>query len=105
MTWKIFWVLLTGIRITDFQMLHKMSDTIKYLLGILKIHWTSCIMATFDIHKYCFFQINTYFINKPCIISFYFFFIPSNAKNLIRHMQEGPHKRRIKYITIIDKMR
>ena len=33
-----------GIKITDFQMPDKPSDTIKYLLDILKIHQTSCLV-------------------------------------------------------------
>ena len=40
---KYFWKndLETGIKITDFQTPDKTSDTIKYLLDILKIHRTS----------------------------------------------------------------
>ena len=96
----------TGIEITDSQMSDKTSDIIKYLLDILKIYLTSCprvwvnefkcpqpvylpkyIMATFDVHKYSFCEINTYSLNKPCIIFFYFFFIPSTAKSLIKCTQ------------------
>ena len=57
----------TRVEITDFQTLDKTSDTIKYLPAILKMHGTSCIMATFDVHKYSFWEINTPCINKPCI--------------------------------------
>ena len=88
-----FWIILnmqkwlcafTGIEITDFQMSDKTSNTIRYLLDILKIHQTSCqhvwvlefkhpqlffllqcIMSTFDMHKYSFCEFNTY-----CIIIF-----------------------------------
>ena len=35
-------VSLPGIEITDFQMPDKMSDSIKHLPDILKIHQTSC---------------------------------------------------------------
>ena len=92
---------LAWIEITDFQLSGKMCDTMKYLLHILKIierHvWfhefelpqlvflLKCIIATFDVYKYSFCEINTYCINKQCIIFFYFFFIPSTAKRLINH--------------------
>ena len=69
----------------------KMSNAIKYLPDILKIHQASCIMATFDLHQYSFCKVNTYCVNKPCTIVFYYFFIPFTAKSLI----EVPHKRRI----------
>ena len=36
------WLYGTGIKITDFLMPSRTSDTIKYLLDILKIHQTSC---------------------------------------------------------------
>ena len=68
-------------------MADKMSDTIKYLQDILEIHWTSCILATFDVHKYFFCKINTYYVNKPCIIFFYIFFIPATTKSLINYTQ------------------
>ena len=84
----IFWIVLgvcrffcvmvgggTGIEITDFQTPDHTSGTIKYLPDIFKIHRTSCIMATFDMHKYSFCEINTYCVNKPCIIFFYYFFL------------------------------
>ena len=74
-----------GIEITDFQTPDKTSDTIKYIPNILKIHRTSCITATFDVPIHSFCKINTYFLNKPCIIFFYFFFIPSTTKSLIKH--------------------
>ena len=76
-----------GIEITDFQMQDKTSHTIKYLLYILKVHWKLCIMATFDAYKYSFYEINTYCVNSLCILFFYFFFIPSTAKSLIKHIQ------------------
>ena len=38
------WVFLAGIKITDFQTRDKMLDTIKYLLGILKIRRTLCLV-------------------------------------------------------------
>ena len=86
----------SGIEITDFQTPDKSFDTIKYAPDILKILWTSCIMVTFDVHKYSFCEINTYCVNKPCVILFYFFFIPSTAKSLIEHAQwRVPLKRRI----------
>ena len=77
----------SGTEITDFEMPDKTFSTIKYAPDILKIHRTSCIMATFVMHKYSFCEINTYCVNKPCIIFFYFFFIPSTAKTLIKHGQ------------------
>ena len=77
-------VVLTGIKIIDFQTPDKTSDTIKYLPDILKIHQTlcqcawvlkfkrpqlvyllKCIMTTFNVHKYSFSEINTY-----CVIIF-----------------------------------
>ena len=70
-----------GIEMKDFQTPDKMSDNIKYLPDILKIHRTSfqrvfvlefkcpqpvyllkCIMTTFGGHQYSFCEINTYFI-------------------------------------------
>ena len=42
-------------------------------------------MATFCMHKYSFCKISTYRVNKPCINFFYFFFITSTAKSLIKH--------------------
>ena len=36
-----FVTVLTGVKITDFQMPNKTSGTIKYLLDILRIHQTS----------------------------------------------------------------
>ena len=91
------------IEITNFQLSDQMSGTMTYLLDILKIierhvwfhefklpelvYLLKCMMATFDVHKYSFCEINTYYINKPCIIFFYFFFIPSTAKRLTNHMR------------------
>ena len=77
----------SGTEITDFEMPEKTLNTIKYAPDILKIHRTSYIMATFDMHKYSFCEINTYCVNKLCIIFFYFFFIPSTAKSLMKHAQ------------------
>ena len=56
------------------------SSNVPHLAYLLK-----CIMAIFDVHKYSFCEINTYCLNKLCIILFYFFFIPSTAKGLIKH--------------------
>ena len=83
-------------RSNRFQTPDNTSGTIKSLPDILKIHRTSCIMTTFDMHKYSFCEINTYRVNKPCILLF-FFFIPAFTKSLIKHAYtiEGPHKRRI----------
>ena len=111
---------LAWIEITDFQLSGKMCDTMKYLLHILKIierHvWfhefelpqlvflLKCIIATFDVYKYSFCEINTYCINKQCIIFFYFFFIPSTAKRLIIRDRWSPQKQsKFKYINILDK--
>ena len=108
------------IEITDFQLSGKMSDTMKYLLDILKIierhvwfceiklpqlaYLLKCMMATFDVNKYSFCEINTYCINKPCIIFLYFFFIPSTAKILIIRDRWSPQKQsKVKYINILDK--
>ena len=77
----------SGTEITDFERPEKTLNTIKYAPDILKIHRTSYIMATFDMHKYSFCEINTYCVNKLCIIFFYFFFIPSTAKSLMIHAQ------------------
>ena len=88
----------SGTEITDFEMSDKTFNTIKYAPDILKIHRTSCIMAIFDMHKYSFSGINTYCVNKPCIFFFYFFFIPSTAKILIKQKEN-----KFKYINIIDK--
>ena len=62
-----------GIEITDFQTQDKTSDTIKY---IPDIHGTSYIMATFDVSIHSFCKMNTYFLNKPCIIFFISYIIP-----------------------------
>ena len=72
------------IEITDFQRPGKMSDT-KYLRETLIGHWTSCIMATLYVHKDFFCEIKTYCVNKPCIILFHFFFIPSTTQSIIKH--------------------
>ena len=85
------------IEITDFQLSGKMSDTMKYLLDVLKIierhvwfceitlpqlvYLLKCMMATFDVHKYSFCEINTYCINKPCII-FLFLLYTIDCKNI-----------------------
>ena len=45
----------------------QMSPTCLYLL--------KSIMATFEVHKYPFWKISTYCVNKPYIVFFYFFFI------------------------------
>ena len=58
--------------ITDFQTPDKTSNTIKYLPDILKIHHTSCITETFDLHQYSFCKVNSYCVNKPCTIVFYY---------------------------------
>ena len=84
-----------GIEIKDFQTPDKMSDTIKYLPDILKIHHVrvqvfklpqlvyllKCMIATFDLHKYSFCKIIIYCINKPSIIFSYFFFIHCKKLN------------------------
>ena len=46
-------------------------------------------------HKYSFCESNLYCVNKPCIIFFYFFFISSTAKSLIKHRQWRSHKRKV----------
>ena len=87
----IFWIshsqVFSGTEITDFETPDKSFSTIKYAQDISKIHRASCIMVTFDMHKYSFCEINTYCVNKPCIIFFYFFLILSTAKSLIKHAQ------------------
>ena len=95
------------IEITDFQLSGKMSDTMKYLLDILKIierhvwfceiklpqlvYLLKCMMATFDVHKYSFCEINTYCINKPCII-FLFLLYTIHCKNINHTRQMVPTK-------------
>ena len=81
------WQVFSGTEITDFEMPDKTFNTIKYAPDILKIHRTLCIMANFDMHKYSFCEIKTYCVNKLRIIFFYFFFIPSTAKSLMKHAQ------------------
>ena len=97
----------TEVQITNFQTSDKTSSTIKYLLGILKIHQTSCLgswvqtsptclpaemyYGNFGMHKCSFWETNTYCLNKPCNIFFYFFFIPSTAKSVVKHMQWRIH--------------
>ena len=105
---------------TDFQLSGKMSDTMKYFRDILKIielhvwfyeiklpqlvYLLKCMMATFDVYKYSFCEINTYCINKPCIFSLYFFFIPCTAKIIIICDRWSPQKQiKFKYINILDK--
>ena len=55
--------------------------------GHFKIDQTSCIIATFEVPIHSFCEISTYCLNKPYIIFFYIFFIPSTAKGLIKHMR------------------
>ena len=65
---------------------------------------SKCIMATFNVHIYFSCKINTYFVNRPCII-FVYFFISFTAKSLVKHTRwRVPQKEsKFKYISILDK--
>ena len=57
-------------------------------------------VAGLIVYKFC--KIDTYCVNKQCIIFLYFFFLSSTAKSLIKHAQWRVLTKR-KYVKILDK--